>query len=153
MIQEKRCSKCGEAKRVSAFYPNGGKGRDGLQAHCKDCDKAIGESRYGTSSRRRTMHKSNLKNYGLTINDYDRMLAEQDGGCAICGVPPGQMEPSNGHRRLLSVDHNHHTGVIRGLLCHKCNVGLGAFGDKLELVEAAADYLRSGRVFVPARLL
>jgi Recombination endonuclease VII len=73
---------------------------------------------------------------GLDITDagYDAMFALQGGLCAIC-------RQSGGHRRL-HVDHNHATKVIRGLLCHKCNVGLGNFDDSVLLLETAIEYLK-----------
>jgi len=151
-VEEKRCPRCRRTKKVQEFYASR-KSPDGLLTHCKDCDKLAGQQRAGTASRRHTMHQSNLKNYGLTVNDYNRILVAQGGGCAICGCPPGQMLSPRGFPRPLSVDHDHQTGEVRGLLCHKCNVGIGAFGDNLELLEAAASYLRSGRTFQPARLL
>lgn len=56
------------------------------------------------------------KQLGLTIEDYDRMLAAQGGGCAICGTTP--------KTRRLDTDHDHATGAVRGLLCHRCNRAL-----------------------------
>jgi hypothetical protein len=61
--------------------------------------------------------------YGLSLDDYASMVQRQGGVCAICGNPP--------RVRNLSVDHNHNTGTIRGLLCDKCNLGLGLLGDHL----------------------
>lgn len=55
--------------------------------------------------------------YGITIEDYNRMLEEQDNVCAICKKDDGN--------RQLAVDHNHTTGLVRGLLCMKCNIMLG----------------------------
>lgn len=60
-----------------------------------------------------------MDNYKLSIEEYDRLHAHQDGKCYICGQP----EPVKGRR--LSVDHNHETGEIRGLLCSRCNPILG----------------------------
>lgn len=76
--------------------------------------------------------------YGLSPQDYDDMVDSQLGLCAICHV---QME-LGGHRKdSVCVDHNHETGVVRALLCRKCNVGLGHFNDDPELAQSAADYL------------
>lgn len=71
------------------------------------------------------------KNYGITIDDYNRMYAEQHGSCVICrkSFP------------VLDVDHNHETGKVRGLLCKKCNKGLGHFDDQPVLLFSAIDYL------------
>ena len=79
----------------------------------------------------------NLKSkHGITLADYERMLAQQSGKCAICGsLSPGHNETH------FHVDHDHLTGRVRGLLCECCNVGIGYF-DGPERLEAAAQYLR-----------
>ena len=71
--------------------------------------------------------------YGITINDFDRMLKKQNGVCAICGKPP--------KNRRLDIDHCHKTGKVRGLLCHRCNRGLPWFSDNPATLRAAAEYL------------
>jgi len=76
-----------------------------------------------------------MRKYGLTIADYEQMLAEQYGGCAICGRP----EPEGGS---LHVDHDHETGAVRGLLCFPCNQAIGAFEEDIEFLSAALGYLR-----------
>ena len=78
-----------------------------------------------------------LRRYGLTQADADRILAAQGGCCAICHV----MKP--GGRGSWHVDHDHVTGRVRGLLCHKCNTGIGLFGDNPMMLEVAVRYLRS----------
>lgn len=80
------------------------------------------------------------KSYGISVEQYDAMLAEQGGGCAICGVEFGD----KGGRRL-AVDHCHDTGAVRGLLCSNCNQGLGKFGDDIARLERAIMYLRRSR--------
>lgn len=74
--------------------------------------------------------------YGITLAQYDAMLAAQGSGCAVCGVP------SSGDRKL-SVDHCHVTGRVRGLLCSRCNYALGQFDDRPELLRQAAIYLEA----------
>lgn len=71
--------------------------------------------------------------YGLTVEEFDRMVASQNGLCAICQKPP------EGDR--LFVDHNHATEKIRQLLCNKCNSGLGMFCDDRFLLTKAIEYL------------
>lgn len=78
-----------------------------------------------------------LKSYGLDEAQYQAMLAEQDGKCAICGSQHGLASRAY----PLYVDHCHSTGQVRGLLCQRCNAGLGMFRDQLELVNKAALYL------------
>jgi hypothetical protein len=70
--------------------------------------------------------------YGLREKDVAALLILQGGGCAIC---------RGSH--LLGVDHDHETGEVRGILCRKCNSGLGQFNDRLELVRNGIAYLES----------
>lgn len=74
--------------------------------------------------------------YGITMVGYNTLLKAQDGICAICGKTPKE----NGQR--LGVDHDHRTGVVRGLLCSSCNTALGFFRDNPELLAKAITYLR-----------
>jgi hypothetical protein len=74
------------------------------------------------------------RKYGLTIEQYDAMLAEQGGGCAICTRPPSESIS-------LHVDHDHETGRIRGLLCFRCNNSLGDLEDSPQLLLAALNYV------------
>jgi len=76
----------------------------------------------------------NLRQYGMTLDDYDKMLERQNGVCAICGKEP----PKD---RRLHVDHCHETGFVRGLLCFRCNFGLSYFGEDVEIMKKAFEYL------------
>jgi hypothetical protein len=95
------------------------------------------QRQYRDSGRKaEVMRRAHLRaKYGLTLADYERMLAEQGGGCAICrdGAPDGQS---------LHVDHCHDAGVVRGLLCFNCNAGLGMFDHDVARLDAAVAYLR-----------
>lgn len=73
-----------------------------------------------------------LRTYGLTIADWDALFAHQRGQCAVCGR----------EGVILHVDHDHDTGEVRGLLCNRCNTGLGGLGDSLKFLQAAVEYLR-----------
>lgn len=74
--------------------------------------------------------------YSITVEQYDAMLAEQDGGCAICGT---RIADRAGRRHY--VDHCHETGIVRGVLCSACNSGLGHFKDNRDLLYRAIEYL------------
>ena len=78
--------------------------------------------------------------FGLTADDLFDMTVAQHGACAICGRVPGP------HSRRLAIDHDHATGVVRGLLCYRCNTAIGLLGDDVDTVIAAAAYLHSRRV-------
>ena len=85
------------------------------------------------------------KRYRLTLDDYERMLAEQGGRCAICKSAPDG--------RVLSVDHDHACcpggkscgECVRSLLCNRCNIWLGGVGDDIALMETAINYLKKHR--------
>lgn len=75
--------------------------------------------------------ESSLKRYyGITLEDYNKFLEMQGGICAICGKP--ETKSINGTLFTLSVDHDHKTGKVRGLLCKDCNLGVGKLGDNLD---------------------
>ncbi len=74
------------------------------------------------------------KRYGLTITAYRDLLDRQSGACAICLSLP--------NRNRLHIDHDHATGRVRGLLCTRCNAGIGMFRDNPELMLAAAEYVQ-----------
>jgi hypothetical protein len=80
--------------------------------------------------------------YGLTLAGYKELLAEQGGGCAICGAVDARSAHKSGTRYKLVVDHNHATGEVRGLLCNPCNRGLGFMGEDEGRLFAAVRYLR-----------
>ena len=87
------------------------------------------------------------KRYGITIEQYNEMLAEQNGCCAICEKP--EANEIGGKTTSLAVDHDHTTGKIRALLCSNCNRGLGLFNDDAALLAKAQSYVlyhdRSGK--------
>jgi hypothetical protein len=81
------------------------------------------------------------KKFGITLEQYETMLNEQNGVCAICKRSDNVMDWRTGKQRHLAVDHCHRSGHIRKLLCQNCNQGLGNFRDDAVLLRAAADYL------------
>lgn len=80
-----------------------------------------------------------LRNYGIGLDEYYSMLKAQGGGCAICGATV----PESKRVKFFHVDHNHNTGKVRGLLCSRCNKGLGAFRDAAALLSVAISYLNT----------
>ena len=118
---KKWCNACGKMKRAKEFYENRSI-LDGLASQCIPCALA----------RRRA------KLYGLTPQEFSQLIVDHGGKCPICGVAfVGNREPS--------IDHCHETNAIRGLLCRKCNTGLGRFCDDARLLTRAAKYLKSRR--------
>lgn len=139
----KRCTVCKHEKPLSEFYANK-RSADGKGYRCKSCDDAARTKSRAKSEgtklgyRRRMLQAS----YGISLEDYDNMLARQAGKCAICGTdnPAGE---GNFPKKALSfsVDHCHGSGRVRGLLCNTCNRGLGFFRDDTILLVAAQRYL------------
>lgn len=81
--------------------------------------------------------KGAIAKYGLTLEDYDKLFKEQNGCCAICETHQSELKHS------LSVDHNHETNKIRGLLCNNCNRSIGLLKDDIEVLEKAIVYLKT----------
>ena len=82
-------------------------------------------------------------NFGITLQEYDALFGKQKGKCAICGTT----DSGNSRSKYMFVDHNHETGEIRGLLCSKCNFGIGQFNDDINLLKKAIQYLNGGDDF------
>lgn len=88
----------------------------------------------------RSRRNAKLKGtHGITCSDFDRLLVDQKGGCAICAAPTAGVR----NRTHLFVDHDHRTGRVRGLLCNDCNLGLARFKDRPELLRQGASYLET----------
>lgn len=85
---------------------------------------------------KRQMRNSVLQHdFGITIEQYEALSETQNGLCAIC-----KNVCASG--KQLAVDHNHTTGKVRGLLCRRCNQGIGLFEDEPALLQGAAEYLK-----------
>jgi hypothetical protein len=93
----------------------------------------------GTSSYHK--NKSLLAKFNITLDQYEEISALQGHVCAICKKPETLINPRSGKTRRLSVDHDHATGKIRGLLCDKCNRGLGQFDDNPDFLLNAHNYI------------
>lgn len=111
------------------FYANG-------ESYCRDCKKIRYDIyRKAHPDRTSAYHRKSFlrRSYGMETDEYEALLGKQGGGCAIC-------KSSRGARRL-HVDHDHDSGVIRGLLCHGCNTAIGLLKEDPSLIEAALLYL------------
>lgn len=95
-----------------------------LSRRCKRCE------------RERARWRNIERTYGVTKVEYLLLLAEQNGTCKICKKECVTLES-------LCVDHDHLTGKVRGLLCRKCNIGLGHFDDNVGLLTNAIEYLKA----------
>lgn len=115
------------AKRA-CVTPRCGKPRYWRYKLCRGCRNA--NVRLSPHEKRRAHLKHR---YGITVEQYDEMLAAQGGHCALC-----PWEPSDG--KVLAVDHDHETGRVRGLLCRGCNLALATF-ERVGWPEAAEEYV------------
>lgn len=82
--------------------------------------------------------------YGVAAPEYEKMLAAQDGRCAVCGADNSGSVNKDGTFRSMFVDHDHATGKVRGLLCRSCNSALGYAHDNPEVLMKLAEYLNRG---------
>jgi hypothetical protein len=142
--ETKRCCTCKTNRPIDEFY-FARKALGERHARCKRCwkDKSRGSEKpqtYRRSVRDRTVEGSLRRKYGLTVDRYTTMFFDQGGACAICGEKETYGNKT-GQRRILSVDHDHTTGKVRGLLCNKCNQALGLLRDRPDLALRAAEYL------------
>lgn len=148
----KTCRRCETTKLVSEFHKDG-RSRDGLCSYCKACNRAKAKAwtaanpeKTRAQARKRQelgLNRAQIRfrKYGIGATEYAALLAAQDGVCAICGRTASGRKDST----ELCVDHCHTSNQIRGLLCHSCNRGIGLLQDSAEVLERAADYLRSRR--------
>lgn len=81
------------------------------------------------------------RQFGITLEEYQKLFESQQGLCAICSQPESVVDWRSKEVKRLAVDHCHKTGKIRGLLCTNCNHGLGKFKDNPMLLQKALDYL------------
>ena len=141
----KVCSKCKEKKLVAKFYSDKSH-KDGLSTECKTCRKLRAKKRRASEQGSKLIRESKLKDkYGITLDEYDKLFEEQKGVCAICKQLETKKHVTGAIYRL-SVDHNHKNGIIRGLLCKRCNIILGQFevdSKGVELLQTAILYVRN----------
>ena len=115
----KRCVRCGVVRPIERFEPR--------RRTCRDCVNAAnrGRTTYSTEGHRRWK-------YGISTSEFEALVARQAGRCPICDLPTSR----------LVIDHDHATGIVRGLLCGPCNLALGHFRDDPERCLRAALYLQ-----------
>ena len=130
----KQCTTCLEFKLEEHFHWHY---KDkGIRRHaCNVCRSNVEKLRQQTDSYKvKRTDYSLRKAYGISSEEYQEKLKQQNYVCAICNKEKTT--------RALAVDHCHATGIIRSLLCGACNTGLGHFKDSPELLNKAADYIR-----------
>ena len=128
----KTCTKCKLVKILDDFYPRNNR-PDGKESECKSCSN-LRKKQYRINNKEIIRAQNKKRNPGWDINRYNEYVELQGNRCAICGTDnPGLSD--------WSADHCHTTNKPRGLLCVRCNAGLGYFKDNPEYLQSAIDYL------------
>ena len=136
----KTCPGCGIEKSFSEFGKNS-YNTFGLATRCRKCANA--DKRKRNRDFPDIIRDQNLrKKFNITIDEYDLMMEEQEGTCAICNRK--EVRKNMYGIKRLSVDHNHITGKVRGLLCNDCNQGIGFLrsDEGVDLLLSAVEYMR-----------
>ena len=130
----KQTKRKGPVPRISTCHPNIPHQGKGLCTKCYlkawvEAHPGIGKKYWKKNGKPRQ-----IRSYGISVEEYEKLLQKQAGLCAICKTLP------TGHNKLC-IDHNHITLRVRGLLCTKCNFAISLFLDNPELLDAAKAYL------------
>jgi len=155
----KKCPHCNKNKNLSEFSKDKSR-KSGRSSWCKSCLSKKQRERYkkNPSKYRKIVQKHYIKNKDkiladlrakgrlrnleqrkVSIDFYNELFVSQNGCCFICGT-----HAENAYKGL-HIDHDHNSGEIRGLLCHKCNTALGLFQDNVDFLKIAIVYLNNSR--------
>ena len=136
----KKCPKCDLEKSLSDFRTDKRK-KNGVGTYCKPCSRTLSNqykakrlALQGDSLRKKLVAVERKRLYGITQEQFDDMKNEQNGCCAIC-------KDKLDHGKNTCVDHCHTTNKVRGILCAKCNFGLGQFNDSIQRLKSAIEYI------------
>lgn len=97
--------------------------------------------RWNSNNKEHILNRSLIRRFGIDLEQFKSLLASQGGVCAICEKPESVVDRRTGQVKNLSVDHDHKTGKVRGLLCHLCNTAIGKLGDDPRMISKALKYL------------
>lgn len=147
-MKTKICTRCNKEKPLSEFYKTK-HNKVGVIAECKVCKRTYTMQRWqGIKSNpvlhekekercRKNSRRWSLKeDYGLTIEDWNKLFKKQQGCCAICGKHQSEFE------EVLCVDHRHSDDKVRGLLCRKCNMVLGLVDESNTIIQGMLEYVK-----------
>jgi hypothetical protein len=130
----KTCTTCKQEKPLDLFTNDKYK-KDGKTVNCKSCRNKIYKEYFATEKGRNNQ-RARVRKYstGFTSEEFEEKLNNQGNVCAICGTDDsGKLD--------FCADHDHNTLQKRGVLCRKCNSGLGHFQDDIETIKKAVEYL------------
>lgn len=143
---------------IEQTYPSGKTRHGKNRRRCKQCRyknalkyRKRNKNKYLSQTRKYDMHSPRrnymrerrrlLKQFGLTLEQYDEMHKNQDAKCKICKRSETRINNERGKICKLSVDHCHKTGKVRGLLCFNCNAALGMVKESIPILEEMIKYL------------
>lgn len=122
-----KCKNCEEVKLSNEFYYKRDYGKVKINtSKCKSCQQLY----------------QRFKTFGITEDQYNVLLKNQNNSCAICNITEESYRIVHKRNNVFAIDHCHLTGNIRGLLCSKCNTGIGQFDDSIENLFKAIYYLK-----------
>lgn len=137
----KQCTSCKEFKPLTQFGNKSWTNKDGSvtstkRSHCRSCVNKSNLDRFHNNPKTKEAHKTasyrhRIKSYGLSIEEYENKLKDQNHKCDSCGK-----------EEKLVIDHDHITGKVRGLICHSCNIALGNVKDSVNILKRLIKYLR-----------
>lgn len=135
-IKTKICTKCGgKYPATPKYFYRLKRNKNGLDPRCKTCCNRIIKKYQQTEKGKAANKRAQIKHcYGITFVEYNKIFEQQNGRCVICGKHQSRLT------QCLSVDHNHKTGKVRGLLCKYCNFGI-SFIDNKKFMKKAINYL------------
>lgn len=136
-----------KARISAAFKGKGPRGGFAIRVTCDGCGREMNAANLtrhkplcqkydGYTITRRKQNKRLTTTFGMSITEYETLVMSQDGRCAVC---------KDSTERKLFVDHDHTTGTVRGLLCTRCNTGLGMMRDNPHILYMAIVYLMKYR--------
>jgi len=135
------CHSCHKIKDLSEFYRTTRRGADGHKYSCKECEDNYNKNRKNTNSTykseklKTTLKRYYVRTYGITMEQKEQMFKDQEAKCLICKDDIFLVKGCH-------VDHDHETKQVRGLLCSKCNHGLGLFRENTNILQEAINYLK-----------
>jgi hypothetical protein len=131
----RKCNVCCETLPVTDFYVK----IDKTNKHCRFNSPCKSCANIGRNKNYQKAYHRKIK-YNLTQEEYDLKLKKQNYSCGICGLH------QDDYHKSFSVDHNHSTGAVRGLLCNNCNSGIGFFMENLTVIKKAIKYLKEYKI-------
>ena len=142
-MKKKKCTKCERELSTNQFFKEL-RNKNKLDGACKDRQTKT-SLKWKMNNKRKIddwSQKYNMQyNHRLSWEEFEELVDEQEGKCAICNV---ELILGGHKNESTCVDHDHKTGAIRGILCRLCNRGIGLLKDDINILREAANYIERG---------